>query len=268
MNEEARPGFAFGFGLAGLLAAGLAYVGFELNGINTPAGGPIGRVEFQFGSYIATIHGQDASLQRGFYLSNPTLSYVKQAGVGWHFHWLHGVNIEAGIFPSYIALESYVPQENWSYTHPFVSDFTPYYFAGLRTQIFPTENTKLELWFVNGWQTFGRWHDALTGGYLFNWRPSGRLLLTHTAYFGQEQSRFADPNSHSFRAYTDNYVQVLAFDISVPRSAMAVKSDGKLNPCLSCRTQRLPDASAAHEKKTAPIGDRSRFAAGSRSAIR
>ncbi|MFO0609633.1 MAG: outer membrane beta-barrel protein [Polyangiales bacterium] len=196
----------------GEFSLNLAYVGFELNGINTPAGGPIGRVEFQFGSYIATIHGQDASLQRGFYLSNPTLSYVKQAGVGWHFHWLHGVNIEAGIFPSYIALESYVPQENWSYTHPFVSDFTPYYFAGLRTQIFPAENTKLELWFVNGWQTFGRWHDALTGGYLFNWRPSGRLLLTHTAYFGQEQSRFADPNSHSFRAYTDNYVQVLAFE--------------------------------------------------------
>lgn len=148
----------------------LAYLGFELNGLNTKFGGPIGRLELQMGSYIATIHGQDSTLGRGYFLSNPALSYVKQAGAGWHFHWRHGLNIELGIFPSYIALESYVPQENWGYTHPFVSDFTPYYFSGLRTQLFFTENQKLELWLVNGWQSFGRWHDALAGGYLYNLR--------------------------------------------------------------------------------------------------
>ncbi len=196
----------------GEFSLNLAYLGFELNGIDTRYGGPIARVELQFGSYIATIHGQDQSLERGFYLSNPTLSYVKQAGAGWHFHWLHGVNIEAGIFPSYIALESYTPQENWNYTHPFVSDFTPFYFAGLRTQIYIRENLKLELWLVNGWQTFGRWHDAITGGYLVNHRPNGRFSFTHTAYFGQEQTRNADPNSQSFRGYSDNYIQVLAFE--------------------------------------------------------
>lgn len=190
----------------------LAWVGFELNGIDTRYGGPIGRVELQFGSYIATIHGQDSTLSRGFFLSNPTLSYVKQAGAGWHFHVLHGLNVEVGIFPSYIALESYVPQENWNYTHPFVSDFTPYYFAGLRTQLFPTSMSKLELWLVNGWQSFGRWHDALTGGYLYTVRPNGRLALTHTLYVGQEQTRASDPNNQSLRVYSDNHVQVLAFE--------------------------------------------------------
>jgi hypothetical protein len=189
----------------------LAYLGFELNGIDTRFGGPIGRVEVQFGSYIATIQGQDATSQRGFFLSNPTLSYVKQAGVGWHFHALHGINVELGIFPSYIALESYVPQENWNYTHPFVSDFTPYYFAGLRTQIFPAENLKIELWLVNGWQSFGRWHDALTGGYLINVRPTARSSLTHTLYIGQEQTRASDPANNSLRVYSDNYVQWLVF---------------------------------------------------------
>lgn len=190
----------------------LAYLGFELSGLDTKWGAPIGRFEVQFGSYIATIHGQDATLARGFFLSNPTLSYIKQAGVGWHFHVLHGLNVELGIFPSYIALESYVPQENWSYTHPFVSDFTPYFFAGLRTQLFVAESFKLELWLVNGWQSFGRWHDALTGGYLMNWRPGRRVSLTHTFYAGQEQSRASDPNSESLRVYTDNYVQVLVFE--------------------------------------------------------
>ena len=35
-----------------------------------------------------------------------------------------------------IGLESYLPQENWSYTHSFISDATPFYFFGLRGQIF------------------------------------------------------------------------------------------------------------------------------------
>lgn len=190
----------------------LAYLGVELSGLDTPYGGPIGRLELQMGSYIATIHGQDTTSTRGFFLSNPALAFVKQAGAGWHFHWRHGLNVEVGIFPSYIALESYVPQENWNYTHPFVSDFTPYFFAGLRTQLFFSENQKLELWLVNGWQSFGRWHDALTGGYLYNVRPSRRLSLTHTLYAGQEQTRASDPTSQSFRLYTDNYVQWLVFE--------------------------------------------------------
>ena len=59
---------------------------------------------------------------------------MQQAAVGWHFHELHGINAEAGIFPSYVGLESYLPEENWAYTHAFMSDFTPYYFYGGRAQ--------------------------------------------------------------------------------------------------------------------------------------
>ena len=87
-----------------------------------------------------------------------------QAAVGWHFHALHGINAELGIFPSYIGLESYLPQENWNYTHAFISDATPYYFVGLRTQLYLTRRLKLELWLVNGWQTFGQWHEGRAGG--------------------------------------------------------------------------------------------------------
>ena len=46
--------------------------------------------------------------------------------------------MEIGIFPSYVGLESYLPQENWSYVHAFISDATPYYFFGFRGQLFAT----------------------------------------------------------------------------------------------------------------------------------
>lgn len=185
----------------------LAYLGVELVGLDTPLGGPLGRFELQFGTTTEAIMGQDTSTQRGFYLSNRALDYVKQAAAGWHFHVLHGLNVELGLFPSYVGLDSYVPQENWNYTHPFMADFTPYYFSGLRVQLYPREDFKIELWVVNGWQTYGQWNEGRAGGYLLNGRPGSRVSLTHLAYFGQEQPN----NASSLRAYTDNSLQVLAY---------------------------------------------------------
>jgi hypothetical protein len=158
----------------------------------------------QYGSNVETDAGQDPTVNRGYYLSASVFKYIEQAAVGWHFHALHGINAELGIFPSYVGLESYLPQENWSYTHAFVSDFTPYYFFGLRTQIFATQRLKIELWLVNGWQTFGQWHEGRAGGYFVNWRPREWLSLVNSFYIGQEV--VADPSS--LRPWTDNNVQL------------------------------------------------------------
>jgi hypothetical protein len=182
------------------MSLNLAHIGVDVTGLD----GPTGRLYLQYGSIVETIAGQDTTTTRGFYLTNRLLQYVQQAAAGWHFHWLHGVNAELGIFPSYVGLESYLPEENWSYTHAFVSDATPYYFFGLRGQVFPSARLKIELWLVNGWQTFGEWHEARAGGYLWNWRPNAWLSIVDSVYVGQEAQ--ADPDS--LRVYSDNNVQV------------------------------------------------------------
>ncbi len=110
----------------------LGILGVDVTGLD----GPIGRIYIQYGSNMETTAGQDPTVQRGYFLDASAFKYIQQAAVGWHFHALHGINLELGIFPSYIGLESYLPQENWSYTHSFVADATPYYFFGLRAQIF------------------------------------------------------------------------------------------------------------------------------------
>jgi hypothetical protein len=143
-------------------------------------------------------------VNRGYFLSASVFKYIEQAAVGWHFHALHGINVEIGIFPSYVGLESYLPQENWSYTHAFVSDATPYYFFGARLQLFPTSRLKVELWLVNGWQTFGQWHEGKAGGYYLNWRPREWVSLVNSFYIGQEV--VGDPKS--LRPYTDNNLQI------------------------------------------------------------
>jgi hypothetical protein len=182
------------------MSLNLAHIGVDVTGLD----GPTGRLYLQYGSIVETIAGQDTTTTRGFYLTNRLLQYVQQAAAGWHFHWIHGVNAELGIFPSYVGLESYLPEENWSYTHAFVSDATPYYFFGVRGQLFPSARLKIELWLVNGWQTFGEWHEARAGGYLWNWRPNAWLSIVDSVYAGQEAQ--ADPDS--LRVYSDNNVQV------------------------------------------------------------
>ena len=178
----------------------LVSVGVDVTGLD----GPIGRLYLQYGSNVETVAGQDLTTQRGFYLTQRAFMPIQQAAAGWHFHWLHGLNIEAGIFPSYIGIESYLPEENWNYSHSLLSDFTPYYFSGLRTQIFPSQNLKIEIWVVNGWQTFGQWEEAKSVGYLLNWRPRGWISLSHSSFAGQEVP--LDPGS--LRLYSDNSAQV------------------------------------------------------------
>lgn len=188
------------------ISLNMAGIGLEIqpNAIDTKTGGPVGQFSLQYGSMGETNFGQDKTLSRGFYLTKAAFLPIRTASAGWHFHALHGINAEIGIFPSYVALESYLPEENWNYLHPFVSDFTPYYFSGIRTQIHTSQRTKLEIWVVNGWQTFGQWQEGRAGGYLLNWRPTERLSLTNTVYAGQE-TPFDSP---SWRGYTDNYAQL------------------------------------------------------------
>ena len=201
------------------ISLNLAHFGIDVTGLD----GPIGRLYIQYGSTVETIAGQDTTTTRGFYLTNRLLQNVQQAAVGWHWHELHGINAELGIFPSYVGLESYLPEENWAYTHASMSDFTPYYFFGFRGQLFLTRRTKLELWIVNGWQTFGQWHEARAGGYLWNWRPREWLSLVNSFYAGSEAQ--GDPDS--LRLYTDNNVQVRYFKCDgIPRSlAVSVVAD-------------------------------------------
>ncbi len=185
------------------ISVNLLALGIEVANLN----GPIGRFYIDYGSNVDTVAGQDRTVNRGFFLTSSVFQYIQQAAAGWHFHALHGINVEAGIFPSYIGLESYLPQENWDYAKQFLSDFTPYYFAGIRVQLYLTQRQKLELWVVNGWQTFGQWGEARAGGYLYNWRPREWLSLVNSFYAGQDTE--ADPRA--VRYYVDSNGQVRWF---------------------------------------------------------
>ena len=66
--------------------------------------------------------------------------YISEAYGGYHFNKLDGINVDAGIFMSYIGLFSYYNFDNWAYQPSYVSSNTPWFFNGVRVQIFPPRN--------------------------------------------------------------------------------------------------------------------------------
>jgi hypothetical protein len=107
----------------------------------------------QFGMYSTTTPRNDPSPAKGQWDLSDAYRYVSEAYGGYHINALNGINIDAGIFMSYIGLFSYYNFDNWAYQPSYVSSNTPWFFNGLRVQIFPTAHLKIEPWFINGWQS-------------------------------------------------------------------------------------------------------------------
>jgi len=78
------------------------------------------------------------------------LRILNQAFVGVKLHkklWL-----DAGIFDSYIGMESAVNTENLTYSRSLIADNSPYYFTGLKLNYLQSNRLKLKLIVSNGWQ--------------------------------------------------------------------------------------------------------------------
>ena len=141
----------------------------------------------QFGLYSQTTPRNDASPARGQWQLDNAYRYISEAYGGYHFNALHGINVDAGIFMSYIGLFSYYQFDNWAYQPSYVSSNTPWFFNGVRVQIFPTEHLKIEPWFVNGWQSYGRFNNRPGFGMQILWRPNGWLSVLGNQYaLGEE----------------------------------------------------------------------------------
>jgi hypothetical protein len=167
------------------------------------------RVMTQFGLYSETTPRNDASPARGQWNLNDAYRYLSEAYGGYHFNVLHGINVDAGIFMSYIGLFSYYNFDNWAYQPSYVSSNTPWFFNGVRVQIFPTEHLKIEPWFVNGWQSYGRFNNRPGFGMQILWRPNGWFSILGNQYALGEDA-FNTPGR--VRYHTDDSVEVKYYD--------------------------------------------------------
>lgn len=175
-----------------------------------------GRVMTQFGMYSTMTPRNDPSPGRGQWSLADAYRYVSEAYGGYHWDAMHGINLDAGIFMSYIGLFSYYNFDNWAYQPSYVSSNTPWFFNGVRVQTFPTDRLKLEFWLVNGWQSYGKFNSAPGLGVQVLWRPNGRVSLLGNQYWGRDWLGLPD----RYRVHSDNSLQVkyaerAAFSVTV-----------------------------------------------------
>ena len=167
-----------------------------------------GRFMTQFGLYSELTPRDDASPARGQWNLADAYRYISEAYGGYHWNALNGINLDAGIFLSYVGLFSYYNYDNWAYQPSYVSANTPWFFEGLRIQTFPSDKLKVELWIINGWQSYGMFNDAPGLGTQILWRPTGSIQALSNDYWG-----FDTPNTPArLRLHTDNSLEVKYYD--------------------------------------------------------
>lgn len=147
-----------------------------------------GRLMTQFGMYSTGTPRNDASPARGQWQLDNAYRYISEAYGGYHIDAGKAghVNIQAGLFMSYVGLWSYYNFDNWTYQPSYVSSNTPWYFNGIRIQWFPTPNLKIEPWLVNGWQAYGKFNQAPGGGIQIRWNHDEWFSIAVNQYFGTD----------------------------------------------------------------------------------
>lgn len=158
------------------------------------------RIMTQFGTRSTVVPRNDFSVYRGQYDLANVYRYLSEAYGGYHWNKWHGINLDAGLFMSYIGLNSYYQPENWEYQASCTSDNTPWFFTGMRLQIFPTNHLKIEPWIINGWQSYGKFNQMPGFGGNITWMPSSNFKILSNDYVGWDAAGIPDRR----RFHSDN----------------------------------------------------------------
>ena len=162
------------------------------------------RLMTQFGIRSTLVPRNDLSTNRGQFDLQTAFRYISEAYGGYHFDVLNGINVDAGIFMSYVGLFSYDNFENWMYLPSFTSDNTPWFFNGIRIQIYTSDKLKIEPWIINGWQTYGKFNEMPGFGAQISYRPVESLALLSNDYVGWDTQN----SPGRLRFHSDNSIQV------------------------------------------------------------
>jgi len=167
--------------------------------------------------------------------------YLSEANAGYHWDVSHGLNVDVGIFASYIGLFSFYNYDNWTYQPSYVSSNTPWVFNGLRIQWFPTNKLKIEPWIINGWASYARFntHPGIGGQILY--LPTGWLKLVFNNYaVGEDNLQNYPPGeiingrpvnfASTQRIHTDDSIEVKYYEshnngLGVSKAAFSLTVD-------------------------------------------
>jgi len=160
-----------------------------------------------FGMFATTTPRNDASNAVGQWQLSDAYRYFSEANAGYHFDVSHGLNVDAGVFVSYVGLFSYYNFDNWTYQPSFVSSNTPWFFNGMRVQWWPTQDLKIEPWLINGWQSYAKFNRHPGFGGQILWIPNENLKLVFNTYSIGQDNLNCQANNNNGQGTMDTLCQ-------------------------------------------------------------
>jgi hypothetical protein len=161
-------------------------------------------IDFAFQQGEPKVSGYD--VLRRFHRAN--ISYVAPAGD-------KDLTVTAGLFNSLIGYESLYAKDNFNYTRSWMADNTPYMMFGVKASYPVTDELTASLYLINGY-----WHLAYPnrvpsyGGQL-QWKPTSRLTVTETVYYGSDQGNTA---IEFWRLYSNFIAEWKSDDVTIALS--------------------------------------------------
>ena len=185
--------------------------------MNPAPGQPVTmRLVLNYGTSTEVLHAGEPA---GTGIGSDVFKFVQQAYVGYLAGWML---IEAGIFPCHVGFETLASKDNWTYTRAWMSDYSPYYSAGVRAIASLPSGWTAGFFLLNGWQIIGETNEWKTVGTHVGW-ARGKWNVSWNTMAGPE-SPLPMPlrnNSAEWRLFSDLIVE---WDV-LPRLQLAATWD-------------------------------------------
>ena len=142
------------------------------------------------------------------YAAEPgTLKNIYEAYAG--FRPSNNTWLDAGVFGSHIGLESALSKDNITLTRSIGAENTPYFETGVRLTYEASPKLTLTGLVLNGWQNIRETNRGKAVGTQLQWKPTAKLLLNSSTFFGNEQPR---DSVRRYRYFHDFYLTYAATD--------------------------------------------------------
>ncbi|TGE18059.1 porin [Hymenobacter elongatus] len=133
--------------------------------------------------------------------------------------------LDAGIFGAHIGFESAVSKDNWTLSRSLMAENSPYYESGVRFTYELPPRLTLTVLGLNGWQNIRETNQAKALGTQLQWKPTDKLLLNSSGFFGNEQPQDSVKRRRYFHNFyasytaTDRLSLALVFDVGKQEQA-------------------------------------------------
>jgi hypothetical protein len=126
--------------------------------------------------------------------------YINEANISFRFS--SKLNIEAGILPSHIGIESAIAKNNWHLSRSLLAENSPYFETGIKLNYSPNDKWAISAMVLQGWQNIKDNNKAKAFGTQVQFKPSTKTLINYSTFFGNE----ATGNQKAFRTFHNFYL--------------------------------------------------------------